>query len=157
LKNGEVSYLWYVYNPIPKAMTMWSKRHDYVQQFHTTGTLPSRYSAALDGSHSESLPDLPAKLVLLDERWSYEILITDLLDGNELRISFWRTVRVPEDGKVYDLPAGLGRFPLFSALPIQDLLVKEEVEEIDLLLPMDWYQGARSVVKMWMRGFDYII
>jgi hypothetical protein len=29
-----------------------------------------------------------------------------------LRIDFQRTLRIPDDGKVYPLPAGLGRFPL---------------------------------------------
>jgi len=36
-----------------------------------------------------------------------------LADG--LRISFMRTLRIPDDGKTYPLPPGLGRFPLYRA------------------------------------------
>jgi len=32
-----------------------------------------------------------------------------------LRISFQRTLRVPDDGRIYPLPAGLGTFPLRHA------------------------------------------
>ena len=31
--------------------------------------------------------------------------------GN-LKIEFQRTLRIPDDGKIYPLPAGFGRFPL---------------------------------------------
>ena len=32
--------------------------------------------------------------------------------GERLAVSFHRTLRVPDDGRVFPLPAGLGRFPL---------------------------------------------
>ena len=43
--------------------------------------------------------------------------------GERLAVSFHRTLRVPDDGRVFPLPAGLGRFPLVEvegelALPI---------------------------------------
>jgi hypothetical protein len=36
------------------------------------------------------------------------------IDGGKLSISFHRTLRVPETGKVNDLPPDLGKFPLFN-------------------------------------------
>jgi hypothetical protein len=32
--------------------------------------------------------------------------------GDGLSISFLRTLRIPDDGKTYPLPPGLGRFPV---------------------------------------------
>jgi hypothetical protein len=32
--------------------------------------------------------------------------------GERLGISFHRTLRVPDDGRTYPLPPGLGRFPV---------------------------------------------
>jgi hypothetical protein len=38
--------------------------------------------------------------------------------GERLAVSFHRTLRVPDDGRVYPLPAGLGRFPIVP-LPVE--------------------------------------
>ena len=32
--------------------------------------------------------------------------------GDGLRVDFLRTLRIPDDGKTYPLPPGLGRFPV---------------------------------------------
>ena len=45
----------------------------------------------------------------------YETWLDELIVGNLTRITFNRTLRVPEDGKTYPLPAGLGRFPIHRA------------------------------------------
>jgi hypothetical protein len=37
--------------------------------------------------------------------------------GERLAVSFHRTLRVPDDGRVYPLPAGLGRFPIVPLSP----------------------------------------
>lgn len=34
--------------------------------------------------------------------------------GNLFRIDFERTVRIPDDGRIYNLPAGFGNFPLYK-------------------------------------------
>ena len=34
--------------------------------------------------------------------------------GETLGITFQRTLRIPDDGGVYPLPPGLGRFPIHS-------------------------------------------
>lgn len=38
-----------------------------------------------------------------------------ILFGDRLSVSFHRTLRVPEDGRTYPLPAGLGRLPILRA------------------------------------------
>jgi hypothetical protein len=54
----------------------------------------------------------------------------------ELFISFMRTVRVPEDSKNYDLPPGLGSFPIFDIRPFSHSLPPSMVTQGGLFLPM---------------------
>lgn len=76
------------------------------------------------------------KLVHCKADWPNEIRITDPSNGSELKIGFWRTVRIPEDGTVYNLPAGLGRFPLLEASQFQDKLSPNGLKNIDCVFPM---------------------
>lgn len=64
-----------------------------------------------------------------------------------MRISFHRTVRVPEDGTSYCLPPGLGRFPLFDVRPFTHKLPVSVVAKGGLFLPI--YQ----MEAMWI-GFN---
>jgi hypothetical protein len=54
----------------------------------------------------------------------------------DLRVSFIRTIRIPEDGKNYPLPPGLGTFPLFDMQPFRSLLPPEMVAQGGIFLPM---------------------
>lgn len=47
-----------------------------------------------------------------------------------------RTVRVPEDGKNYDLPLDLGTFPLFNIQPFRHRLPPSIAAQGGLFLPM---------------------
>jgi hypothetical protein len=53
-----------------------------------------------------------------------------------MMISFMRTVRIPEDKKSYDLPPGLGLFPLFDSRPFNEKLPASMVAQGGLFLPM---------------------
>ncbi|KAI5459563.1 hypothetical protein BGZ63DRAFT_254666 [Mariannaea sp. PMI_226] len=53
-----------------------------------------------------------------------------------LRLSFHRTVRVPEDGTSYYLPPGLGRFPLFDVQPFSHKLPVSVVAKGGLFMPI---------------------
>lgn len=53
-----------------------------------------------------------------------------------LLISLMRTVRVPEDQSNYDLPPGLGRFPVFNMKPFSDRLPASMVAQGGLFFPM---------------------
>lgn len=54
----------------------------------------------------------------------------------DLIISFMRTIRVPEDNQQYDLPPGLGRFPIFDIRPFDARLPPSMVAQGGLFLPM---------------------
>ncbi|EXA32954.1 hypothetical protein FOVG_15926 [Fusarium oxysporum f. sp. pisi HDV247] len=57
-------------------------------------------------------------------------------DAPDLVVSFMRTVRVPESDKEYDLPPGLGRFPLFNITPFSHILPLSMVAKGGFFLPM---------------------
>jgi hypothetical protein len=57
-------------------------------------------------------------------------------NGPDLIISFMRTVRVPESDKEYDLPPGLGRFPLFNVGPFSHCLPPSMVAKGGFFFPM---------------------
>ncbi|EXK25027.1 hypothetical protein FOMG_18285 [Fusarium oxysporum f. sp. melonis 26406] len=54
----------------------------------------------------------------------------------DLVVSFMRTVRVPESEKEYDLPPGLGRFPLFNVGPFSHSLPPSMVAKGGCFFPM---------------------
>ncbi|KAK0612792.1 hypothetical protein B0T17DRAFT_583367 [Bombardia bombarda] len=62
----------------------------------------------------------------------------------DIIISLMRTVRVPEDRSTYDLPPGLGRFPIFDVRPFSERLPVSIVAQGGLFFPM--YQ----MEAMWM-------
>jgi hypothetical protein len=70
----------------------------------------------------------------------------DRLTFGDLRISFQRTLRVPDDGRAYPLPPGLGVFPIVCAADLERLPGPPYKEE-DFLIPM--YQREA----LWL-GFD---
>ncbi|SCO50241.1 uncharacterized protein FFMR_10204 [Fusarium fujikuroi] len=57
-------------------------------------------------------------------------------DTPDLVVSFMRTVRVPESDKEYDLPPGLGTFPLFNIAPFSHILPPSMVAKGGFFLPM---------------------
>jgi hypothetical protein len=70
-------------------------------------------------------------------------------------IGFMRTIRVPDDGKVHNLPPELGRFPLFNIASFQDRLPQDMVNKGGIFLPIyrksQDFQGAdksrRHIIK----------
>jgi len=51
-------------------------------------------------------------------------------------IAFMRTIRVPDDGKVHNLPPGMGRFPLFNIASFNKRLPPEMVEKGGVFFPI---------------------
>ena len=64
--------------------------------------------------------------------------------GN-LEIEFQRTLRIPDDGKIYPLPAGFGRFPLQHVDDYKDTVPAPWTERGGVLMPM--YQSEA----LWIR------
>jgi hypothetical protein len=53
-----------------------------------------------------------------------------------LEIDFQRTLRIPDDGKLYALPAGFGRFPLRHVDDYQETVPAPWIERGGVLMPM---------------------
>jgi hypothetical protein len=59
-----------------------------------------------------------------------------LLIGRHTVISFNRTLRIPEDGKRYDLPAGFGRLPILRVEDVADRVPEKWRQEGGLIIPL---------------------
>jgi len=53
-----------------------------------------------------------------------------------MEIGFQRTLRIPDDGKTYNLPPGLGRFPLRHAEDFADKIPAQWLERGGVMMPM---------------------
>ncbi|KAK5659860.1 hypothetical protein OQA88_13323 [Cercophora sp. LCS_1] len=85
-------------------------------------------------------------------------------ESDEMVISFMRTVRIPEDNKIYKLPPSLGNFPLFDVRPFSERLPASMATQGGIFLPM--YQleamwinfqckkGRRFVVRPYLGGVN---
>jgi hypothetical protein len=62
----------------------------------------------------------------------------------DLLISFMRTVRVPEDNNTYNLPPGLGSFPMFDIRPFSSTLPPSMVVQGGLFFSMYRKSSALS-------------
>lgn len=60
----------------------------------------------------------------------------EIVIGRFTRISFHRTLRVPEDGQDYPLPAGLGRFPIHRVEDYADKVPANWLEEGGFFIPL---------------------
>ncbi len=60
----------------------------------------------------------------------------DVHEAARLRINFQRTLRIPDDGRNYPLPAGLGKFPLRHVDDFASALTHEWIEHGGVMLPM---------------------
>jgi hypothetical protein len=56
--------------------------------------------------------------------------------SHSFEMSFMRTVRVPDDGKVHNLPPGSGRFPLFNIASFADRVPEEMLSKGGVFLPI---------------------
>src|SRR5437868_14538485 len=54
----------------------------------------------------------------------------------ELRLEFQRTLRIPDDGKNYPLPPGLGAFPLRRVLDYKGRVPEQWLKTSGVFLPM---------------------
>lgn len=67
-----------------------------------------------------------------------------LLVGRHTVISFNRTLRIPEDGKNYNLPAGLGRLPILR------------VEDVSTRVPDKWRKEGGLIIPLYQREALYV-
>lgn len=71
----------------------------------------------------------------------YGLPLESLRDDGGLEISFHRTIRMPDDNKLHQLPASLGTFPLFNVSAFGDKLPDNIVQQGGVFLPM-WQREA---------------
>ncbi|KAF8417869.1 hypothetical protein EV426DRAFT_720975 [Tirmania nivea] len=77
--------------------------------------------------------------------------VTEIIVDKKLRISFHRTVRVPDDNEIHALPPSLGRFSLFNVEAFKSSLPQDMVEKGGMFLPM--YQREA----MWISFNSYAL
>lgn len=70
---------------------------------------------------------------------SLTLLRDGLLVGRHTVISFNRTLRIPEDGKHYDLPAGFGHLPILR------------IEDVANRVPEKWRQEGGLIIPLYQR------
>jgi len=56
--------------------------------------------------------------------------------GERFSVSFQRTLRIPDDGKTYPLPPGLGTFPIYHVADFRDRVPASWVEHGGVFIPM---------------------
>ncbi|MHA2284122.1 MAG: hypothetical protein ACXAC5_25055 [Promethearchaeota archaeon] len=56
--------------------------------------------------------------------------------GDRFALGLHRTLRIPDDGQIYPLPPGLGRFPLFKVLSYRDRVPLQWLDEGGAFVPM---------------------
>ncbi len=86
--------------------------------------------------------------------------------GERFALALHRTLRIPDDGRIYPLPPGLGRFPLFAASDYRNRVPSPWLEDTGVIIPMyqrealwlgfaaaDWKPNA---VKIAIGGIDSV-
>ncbi len=76
----------------------------------------------------------------------------DVIPGAELRVSFERTLRIPDDGREYPLPPGFGHFPLRHVEDYRKRLPTPHVGRGGVMLPM--HQREALWISFESRGLD---
>ncbi|KAF7882880.1 hypothetical protein EAF00_011369 [Botryotinia globosa] len=94
----------------------------------------------------------------------YHTIAINNNSGGKMEISLHRTVRIPDDGKNYELPPNLGKFPIFSIddhagkLPV-DIVRKGGVfvpirQREALWIKFHAYGASRFAVKVFVNGIN---
>jgi hypothetical protein len=65
--------------------------------------------------------------------------------GAYTKIEFCRTVRIPDDGKIYNLPSWMGSFPIYRASDYSNTVPQEWLKEASFFIPM--YQKEAMFIK----------
>ncbi|HSF32272.1 MAG TPA: hypothetical protein VLK82_17595 [Candidatus Tectomicrobia bacterium] len=65
-----------------------------------------------------------------------EVSTDSIRIGERFAVAFQRTLRIPDDGRTYPLPPGLGRFPLYRVADFAERLPPEWGERGGVFIPM---------------------
>jgi hypothetical protein len=76
--------------------------------------------------------------------------------GDDLQVEFCRTLRIPDDGDKYDLPASLGTFPIYKVSDYADKVPKSWNEHGGVFIPM--YQSEALFIEFYaMKSWQPVI
>ena len=91
------------------------------------------------------------------------------IDGGKLRISFHRTLRIPETRGMHDLPANLGKFPLFNVVNYASRMPGDMAQKGGVFLPLyqreamyiqfdstSWGHASQYAIKVFVGGVNAI-
>jgi hypothetical protein len=80
-----------------------------------------------------------------DVKLSVSIKDDAIYFGDDLRVTFCRTLRIPDDGDKYDLPASLGTFPIYKVSDYTDKVPKSWNKHGGVFIPM--YQSEALFIE----------
>jgi len=101
-------------------------------------------------NQQSSFKDEEATLVLPKKeikKLDVSIKYDSLYFGDDLSISFKRTLKIPDDGKKYPLPASLGNFPIYKVSDYADSVPSEWNKHGGVFIPM--YQREALFVEFY--------
>ena len=123
-----------------------------IEQIHTIlRSVADRYGdeedqAGFAGIHSQDPGDMALAAADLAQRAAtfrkgvrrlpLAIRNDQLLVGRHTRLSFNRTLRIPEDGREYDLPAGFGRLPILRVEDYADRVPEKWLAQGGFIIPL---------------------
>jgi hypothetical protein len=90
------------------------------------------------------------------ERESLVFRFPEVHERAVCKIAFQRTLRLPDDGRTYPLPAGLGRFPLRHTDDFASRLPEAVVKRGGVVLPM-WQAEAMWIVFIDCDGYPFAV
>ena len=87
-------------------------------------------------AESQVIDATPEKIATALRRKCMSVVNRGHASITTLQIEFQRTLRIPDDGKIYPLPAGFGRFPLRHVDDYKDTVPAPWIERGGVLMPM---------------------
>ena len=87
-------------------------------------------------AESQVIDATPEKIATALRRKCMSVVNRGHASITTLEIEFQRTLRIPDDGKIYPLPAGFGRFPLRHMDDYKDTVPAPWIERGGVLMPM---------------------
>ena len=87
-------------------------------------------------TESQVMNATPEKIATALRQKSMRVASRGHASSTTLQIEFQRTLRIPDDGKIYPLPAGFGRFPVRHVDDYKDTVPAPWIERGGVLMPM---------------------
>ena len=107
-----------------------------VRALQSSWRFPEATPARRRKAENHVIDATPEKIATALRRKCMSVVNGDDTSITTLRIEFQRTLRIPDDGKIYPLPAGFGCFPLRHVDDYKDTVPAPWIERGGVLMPM---------------------